>query len=364
MLKLGVLGLNRGCKYVGRINLVHDAEITAICDINKEKADRIAKEHNISQVFYDYRDLLASDIDAVVVATPITLHAEHVIAALGSGKHVLSEVITATTVEDCKAVYDAVKKSSKKYMMAENYCYIRPLDVVRRIAADGKFGDIYYAESVYLKDFAEYRPDFPNIGGWRQPTYFGRKGHPYITHSIGPLLNIMKEKIVSVRALGAGNMYDMIADNTCALLCKTEKGNLVSLRSSFVSPRPDNFIYYALQGNDGCYQGPVGDTDFHKINIRGVTEKNEWRNVYEFKNYYPEKFCGDAVPAANELDCDSYKVFDSGFANMLQDFINCIINDTEPPINAEDSANWTLTGLMSGVSVENDGAEIAIPTLK
>lgn len=60
---------------------------------------------------------MESDIDAVVVASPITLHAQHVVDALRAGKHVLSEVIVATTVEDCKLIYEEVKKSGKKYMM-------------------------------------------------------------------------------------------------------------------------------------------------------------------------------------------------------------------------------------------------------
>ncbi|MEE1048065.1 MAG: hypothetical protein U0M60_11670, partial [Clostridia bacterium] len=197
-------------------------------------------------------------------------------------------------------------------------------------------------------------------GGWRQPTYFGRKGHPYITHSIGPLLNIMGERIVSVRALGAGNTYDMIADNTCALMCKTNKGNLIFLRSSFVSPRPDNFVYYSFQGDRGCYQGPSGYTDFHKVNIRGITENTEWKNIYELKEFYPRKYYS-GIPKTDELDNDSYDVFDAEFCRMYQDFVDCVLNDTEPPIDIISSINWTLTGLMSGVSVENNAKEIQIP---
>ena len=108
---------NNFSAYVERISYVTNAQVVAICDIDKNKADRVAKEFNINQVFYDYNELLESDIDAVVVASPITLHAQHVVDALRAGKHVLSEVIVATTVEDCKLIYEEVKKSGKKYMM-------------------------------------------------------------------------------------------------------------------------------------------------------------------------------------------------------------------------------------------------------
>lgn len=360
MLKIGIVGLNRGLVYLRAIGELKDATITAVCDIDKKKADTAGKKYDIPNIFYDYDSLIESDVDAIVVATPITLHKEHVIKALNAGKHVLSEVICATTVEDCKELYTAVKNSDKKYMMAENYCYIKPVTIVENMVNAGKLGDIYYAESVYLKDFAEYHPDFPNIGGWRQPTYFGRKGHTYITHSIGPLLNIMRDKVVSVTALGAGNMYDMPADNMCSLLCRTEKGGLICLRSSFVSPRPDNITYYSFQGTKGCYQGPQGETDYHKIHFRNELSPGEWRNVYEFEEYFP-----DDISVENSkklpLDNDSYAVYDSGFVNMLQAFIDCINNETKPPIDIDMAINWTLTGLLSGDSVEKGGETVDIP---
>jgi len=360
MLKIGVAGLRRGAVYLEKASALKFASVTAICDTDRERADTLANKYGIETVFYDYEDLLKSDVDAIVVATPITDHKEHVTAALRAGKHVLSEVICATTVEDCEALYKAVKSSDKKYMMAENYCYIRPVTIVKNMVNDGKLGDIYYAESVYLKDFAEYHPDFPDIGGWRQPTYFGRKGHPYITHSIGPLLDIMKDKVVSVTAMGAGNMYDMVADNTCALLCRTKKGRLIYLRSSFVSPRPDNFIYYSFQGTKGCYQGPQGDTDYHKVHFRKELGPNEWKNVYAYPEYYP-----DYIPEAYRItlpwDNDPYAMYDSGFEHMYQDFVDCIVNDTEPPIGIDDAMNWTLTGILSGESVERFGKTVEIP---
>lgn len=360
MIRIGIAGLRRGAVYLEKARALNNAVVTAICDIDRARADALGEQYGIENVFYDYDQLLESDVDAIVVATPITDHKEHVIAALRAGKHVLSEVICATTVEDCKELYVAVKASDRKYMMAENYCYIRPVTIVKNMVSNGKLGDIYYAESVYLKDFAEYHPDFPEIGGWRQPTYFGRKGHPYITHSIGPLLDVMKDKVVSVTAMGAGNMYDMVADNTCALLCRTARGRLVYLRSSFVSPRPDNFIYYSFQGSKGCYQGPQGDTDYHKVHFRKEMGPNQWKNVYAFPEYYPE-----GIPKEYQLtppwDNDPYLLYDSGFENMYQAFVDCIVNDTEPPIGIDDAINWTLTGILSSESVVS-GKTVEIPS--
>ncbi len=373
-IKIGICGLNRGRAYINPLIKNEKYELVAICDIDKAKADSIAKSINKQvKVYYDHKALCAdNDVEVVVMATPIDAHAETVIDALSAGKHVISEVIVATSIEDIHRIAEAIKKSGKKYIMAENYCYIRPLLIAENMIKQGLLGEIYYAEGDYLKDFQAYHPNFPNIGGWRQPTYFGRKGHPYITHSIGPLLHIMKEKVVSVCALGAGNHFDMVADDTCVLMLKTEKGHLIRLRSSFVSPRPDNVTYYAFQGLSGCYQAPQGDRDFHKVYIPqfcragGWNNPAQWRNIYDFREFVPEawKKYWKLEDYEGKNDNDTYELFDSGFEFMLDEFANCFLNGTEPPISFEDAANWTAAGILSEVSVNNGGRPVSIPTFQ
>lgn len=370
-LKIGVVGLKRGQIHALNAIKASNVELTAICDIDKERADRIKKSFPDSvKVYYNHKELCEdSNVDAVVMATPIDVHAETVIDVLNAGKHVLSEVIVATTIDDIYRIGEAIKKSKKKYMMAENYCYIRPLLIVENLIKNGKFGEIYYAESDYLKDFQEYNPNFPNIGGWRQKTYFGRKGHPYITHSLGPLLHIMKEKIKTVSAMAAGHSFDMVADNTCTLMLETDKGHLIRLRSSFVSPRPDQVTYYSFTGENGCYQAPQGPTDYHKIFINGECQRGGWnspggwKNVYEYKDYADSKWkeFWNINEYEGKLDNDTYELYDSGALMMLEEFADCVLNDKPVPISFEDAANWTAAGLISADSVNAGSKPLDVP---
>lgn len=370
-LKIGVVGLKRGQIHALNAIKASNVELTAICDIDKERADSIKKSFPDSvKVYYNHKELCEdSNVDAVVMATPIDVHAETVIDALNAGKHVLSEVIVATTIDDIYRIGEAIKKSKKKYMMAENYCYIRPLLIVENLIKNGKFGEIYYAESDYLKDFQEYNPNFPNIGGWRQKTYFGRKGHPYITHSLGPLLHIMKEKIKTVSAMAAGHSFDMVADNTCTLMLETDKGHLIRLRSSFVSPRPDQVTYYSFTGENGCYQAPQGPTDYHKIFINGECQRGGWnspggwKNVYEYKDYADSKWkkFWNINEYEGKLDNDTYELYDSGALMMLEEFADCVLNDKPVPISFEDAANWTAAGLISADSVNAGSKPLDVP---
>lgn len=364
-IKLGVLGVRRGKAHIEAAqNFCKNISVTAICDMDKEIADSVAAELNIGQVFYSMDGLFASDVDAVVIATPIPDHAEHVIAALKAGKHVLSEVHAATTLEDCERIAAAVKETGKKYMMAENYCYYRPLSVVHNMIKDGQLGDIYYAESDYLMDF-HLRPGFPEVAGeWRKNTYFGTRGHPYITHSLGPLCFIMNERIASVTCQTAGDYPIFKADRMCILLLKTESGKLIRLRSSFLSPRPNVFTYYSFQGTKGCYEGQIGPNDNHRVHIRGLCGDQEWKNVFDFKEYYPAFW--DIFPEGHFDDTadDCCSKFDSGLPVMVKAFADCIIHDTEPPIDVGMALNWTAAGILSGVSADCNGIPVEVPRFK
>ena len=363
--KVGFLGVRRGRALVmAAKNFCKNIEIEVICDKNKELADKVGAEAEAKKIVYDYDELLMSDVDAIVIATPIPDHAEHVVAALEAGKHVLSEVHAATTLEDCERIQAAVKKSGKKYMMEENYCFYRPLSIVHNMIKDGQLGDVYYAESDYLMDF-HLRPGFPEVAGeWRKETYFGTKGHPYITHSLGPLCYIMNERIASVTCQTAGEYPIFKADRLCILLLKTESGKLIRLRSSFLSPRPNVYTYYSFQGTKGCYEGQVGPNDNHRVHVRGLCGDHEWKNVFDFKEYYPDFW--DIFPEGHFDDTvdDCRSKFDSGLPVLMKAFADSIINDTTPPIDVGMALNWTAAGILSGVSAENGGVPIEVPLFR
>ena len=67
------------------------ARIAAICGRNGERAEALAQEHGIERSFTDYRELLRSDIDAVVIAVPDDLHKEMTLAAVDAGLDILCE---------------------------------------------------------------------------------------------------------------------------------------------------------------------------------------------------------------------------------------------------------------------------------
>lgn len=354
--RVGIVGLNRGARHAYVARFCRDIIVQAVCDLDLEKALNVSKEFSIPEFYSDYTEMLASeDIDAIIVATPIGCHVEHTIMALKAGKHVLSEVTAATTLSDLVRLQAAVHDSGKTYMMAENYIWFRPLSIAKRMAREGLFGEIYYAEGDYLKDFESY-PNYPNIGGWREPTYFGRRGHPYITHSLGPIASIMEDRVVKVVGMGSGRHERFVADRTCTLMLQTSRGHMIRLRNSFISTRPDNFLYYSFQGTKGCFQAAQGPTDYHKVHIRGLCQANEWRNIDDFSGLLDDKW--------NQLDAQMYddiSGYDSGTPLMLDAFADSIITGCEPPVTLADAMNWTATGLLSEESIQKGSIAVDVP---
>ena len=103
----------------------------------------MADRMDIPQRFSHYTDMLEV-VDIVVVATPMPLHAPQSIQALQAGKHVLSEVTAAVSLEECWRLLQAAQASGTTYMMAENYCYFRENVLIREMARKGLFGELYF----------------------------------------------------------------------------------------------------------------------------------------------------------------------------------------------------------------------------
>ncbi len=95
--------------------------MTALVTGDARKGRELSKKYEIEHVCgYDGFDSLlkSGKIDAIYLATPNTMHRDFTIRALAAGIHVLCEKPMAPTIEDCRAMIDAGKKSGAKLMIA------------------------------------------------------------------------------------------------------------------------------------------------------------------------------------------------------------------------------------------------------
>src|SRR5882762_889246 len=122
--RLGIIGPgSRGQELMRHFLRVPGVHITGLCDIYEARfaaARKITGEE--TPIYRDHRRLLeARDLDAIVVATPLSLHAEHAIASLQSGRHVYGEKSLGLTVGDCNKIVAAVKQGGKDFQVGHQY---------------------------------------------------------------------------------------------------------------------------------------------------------------------------------------------------------------------------------------------------
>ena len=93
---------------------------------DRSRLREFAQRFSLSRVYTDYRDLLAdSQLDAVSIVTMWDQHAEPVIAALESGKHVFVEKPMASTAAECDEIVNAAARSSAACMVG-HICRFNP----------------------------------------------------------------------------------------------------------------------------------------------------------------------------------------------------------------------------------------------
>lgn len=358
-LKIGVVGAaGRGTAFFDAIRNNPNARLAVLCDTNEDGVKEQASELGIEEIYTDYEDMLArGGLDAVIIGTPMHLHARQSIMALESNVHVMSEVTAAVTMEEAKDLVKACRSSKSTYMMAENCCYMKPMVLVREIAKAGLFGDMYYAEGEYLHELKDRNELTP----WRRKWQTGINGNTYCTHNLGPIYQWMEERVISVSCIGSGHHYtDPRGDtyeneDTTLMLCRTEKGGLLKLRLDMLSNRP-YCLYFSLQGTEGSYEAPRSTDEQARILLKSRSDEEEkWFPLSDFEQeFLPEEWLN--VPkAAQEAGHDGSDYF------VVRDFIESVTGNRRPAIGIHEAMDMTLPGLISQESIANDGNWLPVP---
>lgn len=360
-IRFGIIGaVKRGSSFVKTLQAHPRAELVAMCDIQEELLRERAADVGVELTFTDAEAMLDSgQVDAVIVGTPMPLHVPQSIMALQRGVHVLSEVPAAVSIEEARDLVLACKRSEATWMMAENYCYMRPNVIVREIARAGLFGEVYFGEGEYVHELKGLN----EVTRWRRRWQTGINGNTYPTHSLGPVLQwFAGQRVTSVMCAGSGHHYrDPRGDayeqeDSILTLCRMSGGGLVKLRLDMLSDRPHNMTYYSLQGTDGCYEAARGLGDEPKVWLRERSpDEVQWEPLEALaQDFLPEQWLH---PPQEALSAGH----GGGDYWELHDFVDAIVSGAEPPIGIHEAMDMTLPGLVSQVSIAQGGAWVAVP---
>jgi predicted dehydrogenase len=142
--RIAVLGSGFIAAYHARaVTQVPGAELAAAANWRPESLARLAAECGIPRTTTDWRELVGDPgIDAVVVATPNSLHAEQSIAFLDAGQHVMVEKPMAMDVAEADAMVAAAERSSAFLMVAHCWRFHPGVLALRDRIAAGGLGEV------------------------------------------------------------------------------------------------------------------------------------------------------------------------------------------------------------------------------
>lgn len=134
-LRFGVIGTGRfGQHYMRLLSPGEGTELTATSHTTEE-TEKI---------------LRTPDIDAVVVATPVSTHAEITVAALQAGKHVLVEKPMVSTRKEVETVLEAAERGTYVLMVAHQYVYNDHVKKMKQLLQEEVLGKVLYISAEHM----------------------------------------------------------------------------------------------------------------------------------------------------------------------------------------------------------------------
>jgi len=383
-LRIGVIGVGGRGTYLLRLLLEQGAEVPAVCDIRParlEIAGKLIAEMRDGQrpATYgdtptDYRRMLErDDLEAVLIATPMQWHAVMAVDALRAGKHVLSEVAAAMTVQECWDLVNAVEETGKIYMLAENCCFWRPVLAIGQMIAAGLFGQLTFAECGYVHDCRALAFEADGTLTWRGEIKRDHRGNWYSTHSLGPVakwLGINKgDRLVSLVAAETGRaamryyveqrfpeghparQIDFRAGDSTTVLIKTAKEVLIDVRYDVMSARPHpTTVYYTIQGTKAVY-----DSRIDSVWIEGRSKAKAWEPAGPYVEEFDNPLWKEHAEKAQKTGHSGGDYF------VIQQFAEAVRKGGPVPVDVYDAAAWSSVMPLSEQSLNEGGKPVEIP---
>ena len=163
-LRLGIIGPgSRGQELVRSFLRVPGVKIVAAADVYPPRFDQLnhvcgyqVTAHN------DFRTLLdRKDLDAVIVATPLGLHAQHVLPALASGHHVYGEKTLAYTLDEARQIVAATAQNGRIFQVGHQYRYSPWIRAALARVQHGEIGDVTHIHGYWNRN-NDWRRPVPN----------------------------------------------------------------------------------------------------------------------------------------------------------------------------------------------------------
>ena len=205
-----------------------DVEMASVCGLDQGILKRCQRDFGFQHTTTDYHALLKQDLDGVVVASPHTLHAEHALAALKAGCHVMVEKPFTTSAKDARAIV-ALADRKKRHVIVPYGWHYRPLSVkAKELMLQNAIGKIEFVlvhmasplKNLFTGKSFDYKDSAyvsTKLSTWADPRISGGGyGQGQLSHAVGLMLWLtsLRAETVYARMSQPGarvDMYDAIS---------------------------------------------------------------------------------------------------------------------------------------------------------
>lgn len=387
IVRVGIIGLgNRGPAHVNNFSRIVGVEIKALCDLLPEKTDnakRMLEGSGHNPTLYSGSDdewkkmCERDDIDLVIIATPLYMHADMAIYAMEHGKHAASEVPLAASLEECWKVVQTAERTRKHCMITANSAYNRFPLIALNMARQGFFGKIVHGEGGYIAN--KLKNNFSKNMYWDMwwlKQYGNRKGNIYPIHGFENICQIMDinrgdkmDFLVSVESedfqmgeiakklAAEDDFFEPFADldyrgNINTSVIKTSKGRILIARHDATTSRPETYGQHIF----GTERSAMGYPRPPRISVLGG---GSWVSSEEYTQL-EKKYTPNILKKMDELAKNgSYNV--NNALIMSWRMIDCIRNGFPLDIDVYDGLAWSSIMPLSEWSVKNGSQPIDVP---
>jgi 1,5-anhydro-D-fructose reductase (1,5-anhydro-D-mannitol-forming) len=308
-------GLHVDQKIAPAINATPDAELVAIYSRDQGRAEACAQKHGAKAAYSDLGALLRDPrVDAVFIASPNALHAQHALQAAQAGKHVLCEKPMTTTLEDAVAMVRACRACGVKLGVGYHLRQHPGLRQARRLIADGVLGTVALAQGQWGFGVRGQETPPPRTGlrqWWDDPELIGYASAMMGTgvHVVDALRFVLAQEIVEVAAISDGQTPSQPLEQLLAMALRFERGAIATVCCGRRLPdsRNDLVVYGSLGrliGRDALWESRQGTFEVvsEAIHTTDTYPPQPLANFIDELDDFHRAIREDREPAANGLD--------------------------------------------------------------
>jgi predicted dehydrogenase len=310
------------------------ARIVSVSDLDKDRAGQLAGRLGLDcSVRDDYGQVLADfRVDIVDLCSPSHVHAEQAMAAAQAGKHILVEKPIALTMEDNRALRDAVARAGVKSLAGFVLRWNPAIQSIKSLLAAGAIGELFYAEVDYWHGLK------PTHHAWALHSKRKTGGSSMLLggcHAVDALRWLVADEAAEVTALGNNRKGLFEYEANVVAVIRFQSGILAKTSALFDCEMPYSFNV-DLAGTEGT-----------------IRDNRLWS-----PKLFPGQTGWTTVPTVLP---DTADVSHHPFDGEINHFVDCIREGRESHCNIDDAYRTHELCLAIDRSIAEGGRPVRLP---